>query len=330
MTVYKWSQIANLDATADSNINWQEGQAPSSINDSARNMMAATAKWRDDITGIVATTGSGTAYLISSNQVFASNGEGYTVQFTPGTTNTGAVTLSVDGNTARPLRFLTGVDLPAGVLISGSLYQATYRNATSEWLLHSSPLAQPYLVPIGAFLDYGGTTAPNSNFVIPTGQTLNTTTYAVLFTIFGTIYNTGGESAGTFRIPDLTGRVVAMKEATATRLTSTYFGGNSTALGALGGSESHLLTTAEIPAHTHPNTLNDLGHTHTWGPSGNQANVAGTGASGTTPQYGSTLNSTGSNSGAPMSITNATNTGGGGAHTIVQPTIILNKILRVL
>ena len=35
MTLYKWSQTAGNNATADSSINWQEGQAPSSVNDSA-------------------------------------------------------------------------------------------------------------------------------------------------------------------------------------------------------------------------------------------------------------------------------------------------------
>ena len=53
MTLYKWSRVAASDATADSSINWQEGQAPSSVNDSARAMMAATAKYRDDIAGAI-------------------------------------------------------------------------------------------------------------------------------------------------------------------------------------------------------------------------------------------------------------------------------------
>ena len=34
MTLYKWSQTAAGNATADLSINWQEGQAPSSVNDS--------------------------------------------------------------------------------------------------------------------------------------------------------------------------------------------------------------------------------------------------------------------------------------------------------
>ena len=54
MTLYKWSQTASSDATTDPTINWAEGQAPSSINDSARAMMAATAKYRDDIVGAIA------------------------------------------------------------------------------------------------------------------------------------------------------------------------------------------------------------------------------------------------------------------------------------
>ncbi len=70
MTLYKWSQTASADATADSSINWAEGQAPSSVNDSARAMMAATAKYRDDIAGAIVTTGTGTSYTISSYQGF--------------------------------------------------------------------------------------------------------------------------------------------------------------------------------------------------------------------------------------------------------------------
>src|SRR6185312_8868999 len=72
MTLYRWSQTAAADATADSTINWAEGQPPSSVNDSARAMMAATAKYRDDIAGAIVTGGTSTAYTVSSYQVFDS------------------------------------------------------------------------------------------------------------------------------------------------------------------------------------------------------------------------------------------------------------------
>ena len=89
MTLYKWSQTASADASADSTVNWAEGQAPSSVNDSARAMMAATAKYRDDIAGAVVTTGTSTAYAVSSYQVFDTLAHlgGQMIAFTPHTTN---------------------------------------------------------------------------------------------------------------------------------------------------------------------------------------------------------------------------------------------------
>lgn len=45
MGLWNWSTTAANNATADPSINWQEGQAPSTVNDSARAMMAAVAVW---------------------------------------------------------------------------------------------------------------------------------------------------------------------------------------------------------------------------------------------------------------------------------------------
>jgi hypothetical protein len=41
--MYQWSTTAGTNATADPSINWAEGMSPSSINDSARAMMAVLA-----------------------------------------------------------------------------------------------------------------------------------------------------------------------------------------------------------------------------------------------------------------------------------------------
>jgi len=70
MSFWKWSRTAANNATADGSINWAEGQAPSTVNDSVRAMMAAASKYRDDVAGAIATAGSGTAYTLSSFQVF--------------------------------------------------------------------------------------------------------------------------------------------------------------------------------------------------------------------------------------------------------------------
>jgi hypothetical protein len=46
MSFWKWSRTAANNATADGSINWAEGQAPSTVNDSARAMMAAASNDR--------------------------------------------------------------------------------------------------------------------------------------------------------------------------------------------------------------------------------------------------------------------------------------------
>ena len=141
MTLYRWSQIAAADATADSSINWQEGQAPSSINNSARAMMAATAKYRDDVAGAIVTGGSSTAYTVTSYQAFdtLAHLSGQMIAFTVHTSSGAAPTLNVDGLGAKPLRITPGNTLPAGVLIQGTPYTVTYNNSVrsflSSWIL---------------------------------------------------------------------------------------------------------------------------------------------------------------------------------------------------
>jgi len=67
MSFFKWSKTAASNATADGTINWAEGQAPSTVNDSARAMMAAAAKFRDDIGCNLSTSGTGAAYTVREN-----------------------------------------------------------------------------------------------------------------------------------------------------------------------------------------------------------------------------------------------------------------------
>jgi len=139
MTLYKWSQTASADAAADSTINWAEGQAPSSVNDSARAMMAATAKYRDDIAGAIVTAGTSTAYTDSSYQVFDTPAHlnGQMIAFTPHVTNGATVTLNVDSLGAKPLRTSPGVELLAGTIIQGTPYTAVYNNSDGAFYLQS-------------------------------------------------------------------------------------------------------------------------------------------------------------------------------------------------
>jgi microcystin-dependent protein len=269
MSFFKWSKTASNNATADATINWAEGQAPSTVNDSARAMMAAAAKYRDDVAGTIATGGTSTAYTVTSSQAFDSlaNMDGKVVAFVPHVTSGGGpVTLNVDGLGAKALRSSPGVELAAGTLISGTPYAAVYRNASNEWLLRGFFGANPYNVPLGAGLPFFGLVAPNSSFAFPRGQPISRTTYSALFALIGTTYG-AGDGATTFALPDLSGRLLACREGMDSapapgRITADGSGIDGTALGATGGAETITLATSQIPSHTHANTLTDPGHIH--------------------------------------------------------------------
>jgi hypothetical protein len=72
MGLWNWSTTAANNATADPSINWQEGQAPSTVNDSARAMMAAIAAqfqtgWEWQEWGDTPTYVNGTQFTVSGN-----------------------------------------------------------------------------------------------------------------------------------------------------------------------------------------------------------------------------------------------------------------------
>jgi microcystin-dependent protein len=337
MTLYKWSQTASADATADSTINWAEGQSPSSVNDSARGMMAAIAKYRDDVAGAIVTTGTSTAYAVNTYQVFQSLSQlnGQVIAFTPHATNGATVTINVDGLGARPLRSAPSAELPAGTIIQGTPYAALYNNSDAAFYLVGF-FNNPYNVPIGSCIDFFGATAPNSSFVLAYGQAISRTAYSTVFAIFGTNYGTGDGST-TFNIPDLRGRIVAGKDdmggSAASRLTSSYFGTSAASVGATGGAESLALSLAQLP--TGITSVNGTqGISVTSGATNVTQNAVyisypNAGGGGTivlnSGPTNSPLTSTGSNS---ISVTSSNTSGN--AHRTVQPTMIANKLIRII
>lgn len=338
---YLWSRTAASNATADASVNWAEGMAPSAVNDSARAMMASAAGYRDDISGAIATGGTSTAYTVTSYQVFdtLAHMDGQMIAFTPHATNGATVTLNVDGLGAKPLRSAPSVELPAGVLVLGTPYVALYNYSDAAFYLHGF-FSNPYTIPIGASVDFWGTSAPNSSFVLPYGQAISRTTYATLFSMFSTTYGTGDGST-TFNIPDLRGRVVAgkgdMGGSAASRLTVTYFGSDGNVLGSVGGSESDALTVAQIPTLTSSGTVTlNVSPTGfvpvSTGASGNISlnSVQAGPDTGHVRYSGGLAGSFNSLSGSNSMTTTGTGGATGGAHNNVQPTILANKLLRII
>jgi microcystin-dependent protein len=178
--------------------------------------------------------------------------------------------------------------------------------------------------PIGTVIDYAGTAVPSVvqgvTWVFPYGQAVSRTTYATLFARLSTTYGVG-DGTTTFNLPDYRGRVGAgqddMGGTSADRLTAAASGLDGDALGATGGSEL-------LHGHVHAVTITDPGHTHTV-PS-RQDDTPNTGiAAGANTVSGS--ETTGSST---TGITAAATSTGGGSSQNVQPTIIVNKLIRVL
>jgi microcystin-dependent protein len=293
--------------------------------------MAVQAKWRDDISGAIVTGGTSTAYTVASYSAFDSlaHMSGQLVAFSPHTTNTGTTTLSVDGLGAKPLRSAPSTEILSGTLIQGTPYLALYSNSDAAWYLHGF-YGNAYNVPLMGGMDYWDTIAPNSSFIFPAGQAISRTTYAAVFARWGTTYGVGDGST-TFNVPDKTERVSVMKASSASRLTSTYFGGNSTVMGATGGSESTTLTAAQIPSITSTASVVSPARGYLTAP------VTGFGLASFSANAGAQVWQAFSQ-GASIVIDSAvTSTGtatsnntSGNAHRTVQPTIVCNYIIRVL
>jgi len=182
---------------------------------------------------------------------------------------------------------------------SGNLYRKNSGSGNTGWVDMTNGSA----VPVGTVLDYTGTTEP-TGYLFAYGQAVSRTTYADLFDVVSTTYGVGDGST-TFNLPDLRGRTVAgqddMGGTSANRLTDQSGGLDGDVLGDSGGAETHTLVTAELAAHTHGII---------------------TGA------YNGNIGGTAAGSEAAANTITSNSTGGNGAHNNVQPSFILNKIIK--
>lgn len=169
--VQAWSTTAANNASADANINWAEGQDPASVNNSARSMMAAITKWKNDTGGNLTAGGSANALTVTTGEVLinAQLASGLRVCLKAASTNTSAtVTFAPDGLTAQNIKRADGSALAVGSIQAGMFLDLVYNSGTTEWWAANIPpiavssstgQATGYLFGLTLSNDSGGTTA---------------------------------------------------------------------------------------------------------------------------------------------------------------------------
>lgn len=244
---------------------------------------------------------SGGAFVVTLPPA-ATVGDGFEVAILKTDSSTGVVT--IDGNASET------IEGAANTALSYQWQSKRLRCDGSNWVLLNELSAgeRTFFVPVGGIIPSALTTEP-TGWLFCYGQAVSRTTYAALFAAISTTYG-AGDASTTFNLPDLRGRVIAgqddMGGVSANRLTGLTDGVNGDTLGAAGGLETQTLTTAQLPAHSHVMGVGTVNVT--------------TGAQGLCP------NTTAVGGQAAAASTN--NEGSGAAHNIVQPTFILNYIIR--
>ena len=101
--IYAWSLTPASNANSDDNINWSEGQDPSTVNNSSRQEMSETVGFHKDLSALAGSTGTGAAYKVAttivvgtpSHGVIETLATGNVIWFRVHATNTGAATLVI-------------------------------------------------------------------------------------------------------------------------------------------------------------------------------------------------------------------------------------------
>ena len=335
------------------------------------NLVAATARtslglvvgtnvqaWDADLDAIAAITGTtgilkktaantwslDTSTYLTGNQTVTLSGDVTGSGTTSITTTLGTVPITKGGTGQITANAGLNALLPTQTSNSGKYL--TTNGTDASWGSVSSGAT----IPSGSLQMYAGaitqsasagtvtTTAP-TGWLLANGNVVSRSTYSALFTAIGTTYG-AGDGSTTFALPDMRSRV-PVGVGTGSGLTARTLGGTV-------GTETETLTSSQIPAHSHPNTVGSTAggtnnitsgmsratvHNHSvdraaWTNSGSAPYTFTGGGSNIALQNIGIYNSDSLDHSHNVFITNANNTGGGSSHNNMQPSIGLNYIIK--
>ena len=176
-------------------------------------------------------------------------------------------------------------------------------------------------VNTGIVVPWGSASIP-SGFLLCDGQSVSTTTYAALFAVIAYTY---GGSGGNFNVPDLRDKTICGVSSSNSKALAQTVGANTvTPTGNIAGSTgSTTLTSSQIPSHSHTfQARNPMGF-NTQTNAQVQANMAGT----TGETMTMTVTTANAGSGSSHDHTLSANFSGS-ANSVLQPTLVLNYIIK--
>jgi microcystin-dependent protein len=201
MSITAWSTTASQNGNRLVSGNFLENQAPSTVNDAGRSVMAQIRSWANNIEWFEFGTGSNTiSYTrVSATQISMSVdvvdefhvNRRVRIVDGQGTILYGRVTSSSFSSPNTALTF----EFDSGTLGSGNPTSVSYG------IISATNTSLPSVVPTGTILMTGGASA-DSGYLICDGTAYSRTTYSALFTKISTTFGVGNGSS-TFNIPNL-------------------------------------------------------------------------------------------------------------------------------
>lgn len=174
MSVLQWDTTAANNDDADAAINWAEGQAPSTVNNSARAMMAELRKWYLDSSGSIVAGGTANALTLTTNMLPTAHAQPLLLAFEASATNTGATTVTIDSLTSRDIKRTDGTALRSGDITSGGIYLIAYEAGIDDYLLLNPNMTgtEAIVVPVTTELQVVAAGAGKRVFRMPYAFTL--------------------------------------------------------------------------------------------------------------------------------------------------------------
>lgn len=260
---------------------------------------------------------------------------------------------TITGLTAARMLSIEGQSVISGAIVGGHLILTKYDGTTVDaGALPPGPTGAPGppggMIP-GEVRMWSGATLPVTatwgKWVWADGAIYQVSTYPVAAANIDNAWRTfGGASnppAGQFRVPDLRGLVAAGLDAMpgGTRANRTT---RSIAITLAGktGEEQHVITLAEVAAHTHPVTgtvnvtITDPGHSHDLVNNGDVTGAPyaeiGRSVTAQSGETGRTINKvTGITASGSLSSASASSVGSNNAHENMQPTVFVPYIVKL-